>query len=428
MQGIVLAGINHKCAPVEVRERLAFGHEALAHALPLLRAAVGVGCDRAVEPEAAILSTCNRTEIYLHTPAPADAESAILRFLAERSGVPACELAGLLYYQVGEHAVDHLLRVACGLDSLLVGENEILGQVKDAGESAQAAGTMGPVLNSLFRTAAEAGKSARRDTEIGRAPLSFAALVVELAQERLGSLEQRAALLVGAGKMSSLTGRALVRAGLRCVLVANRTYDRAERLARALCGTAVHFDALPASLLEADLIVCSTGAPHFVLRYEDVAHAMELRGGRPLLVVDLAVPRDADPAIAALPGVQLVDVDDLTGWVQRRDPLAAQTLDDVETIVAQASAEFAAWLAARQAVPVIQALRLHVEGICSAEADRALQRMGELTPEQRDAVAAMAHAIAAKLLHRPVVNLKSPPEGMSHGEIAYFTQELFGLE
>jgi len=453
MSNLCVVGVNHQMAPVEVRERLALGPERLRVALTSLQTELAGGagngarpsgsgarssgsgcrCEDAA-PEVAILSTCNRTEVYAW--AGADAESIIRRRLVERGGLePQASAAGLpgaiLYARCGEEAACHLLRVAAGLDSLVIGENEILGQVKSAFELAHAAGTTGPMLSALFRYAVQAGKRVRSETEIGRAALSVATIVVEMAQETFGSLAERTALLIGAGKMSSITGQALVRAGLRCVLVANRTFDRAQRLAASLGGRAVRFDALAENLAAADIVICSTGAPHLVL------HADEVRRVLPacdpgvetprLLVVDLAVPRDADPAIATIPGVRLADIDDLEALVQANHPLAVAVRQAAEEIVREELNGYRAWQDARCCVPVIQALRERAELICEAEVARTLRRMGELSPQQQAAVGAMARAIANKLLHEPIVNLKEPPDGTAPDDYAELTGRLFGL-
>ncbi len=448
---LLLLGLNHILAPVEVRERLAFGAERLSTALAALRAeltaATACGCDEA-PPEVAVLSTCNRTEVY--TWATGNPEGTVRRFLAARSGLDEQALAGYLYARCGDDAAHHLLRVAAGLDSLVIGENEILGQVKGAYEAAHTAGTTGPVLSALFRFATQAGKRVRSETEIGRVALSVGTIVVEMAQAAFGSLADRTALLIGAGKMSSIAGQALVRAGLRCVLVANRTYERAERLAAALGGHAAHFDALVENLAAADIVICSTGAPHLVLHAADVERALAIRpvppasfptreGGAtfapllqgerpgtrssPLLIVDLAVPRDADPAIGEIPGVHLADIDDLEAIVRANHPLAVTVREVAEGVVAEELAGFRGWLAARCCAPVIQALRARADAICQAEVEKTLRKLGDLSPRQQEAIAAMARAIANKLLHNPIVHLKT-----SSVELVRVAEDLFGLD
>jgi glutamyl-tRNA reductase len=350
-----------------------------------------------------------------------------------------------------DDAARHLLRVAAGLDSLVVGENEILGQVKTAFEAAHATTAAGPILAALFRAAIQTGKRVRTETELGRLALSVATIVVEMAQATFGPLADRTALLIGAGKMSSIAGQALVRAGLRCVLVANRTFDRAERLAATLGGRAVHFDALGENLAAADIVICSTGAPHLVLHAHDVeralsanirtcsavapvyptqpptSHIVHRTSNIQLLIADLAVPRDADPAIAALPGVRLADIDDLEAIVRANHPLAAGVRAAAETIVAEELAAFRAWQAGRAGVPLIQALRARADAICQAEVARTLPRLGDLTPRQQEIVAALAHAVANKLLHDPIVHLKAPPAGETPADYLRTAEELFGL-
>jgi len=442
MNHILVVGVNHKIAPIEVRERLAFGPERKSAAMRRLAAALepGARCEvSAAPPEVVILSTCNRTELYACAEDAAHAEVAVRRFLAdyaaEQGARPsAVDLDRSLYAYHGADAAQHLLRVAAGLDSLMIGENEILGQVCDAYEAAHDAGTTGPILSALFRHAVQAGKRVRTETEIGRAALSVATIVVELAEETFGPLADRTALLIGAGKMSSITGQALVKAGLRCVLVANRTHERAQQLAQSLGGHAVRFDALAENLAAADIVICSTGAPHLVLHIEDVAAALAARSSPQLpassfqlLVVDLAVPRDADPAIAGLPGVQLTDLDDFDALVQANHPLVAAVRQAAETLVHEELTAFQAWYDARRSAPVIQALRARAEAICQAELERTLRRLGEITPEQRQTVEAMGRAIVNKLLHEPTIHLKEPPPGVSRADYVSLTNSLFGL-
>jgi len=425
MPDLILLGLNHTIAPVEVRERLAFGPERLPAALAELRAALtadACACDDAAA-EVAILSTCNRTEVYAW--AAADAEAIVRRFLAGRSGLAEETLARYLYVRRCDDAAQHLLRVAAGLDSLVIGENEILGQVKGAYEAAHAAGTAGPVLSALFRFAAQAGKRVRTETEIGRLALSVATIVVEMAQEMFGPLAQRTALLIGAGKMGSIAGQALVRAGLRCVLVANRTYDRAERLAANLGGRAVRFDALAENLAAADIVICSTGAPHLVLHADDVRRAM---AARPSPNPQSPTPNPHLLAIGAIPGVRLADIDDLEAIVRANHPLAAGVRDAAEAIVQEELAGFRSWLAARCCAPVIQALRARADAICQAEVEKTLRKLGDLTPRQQELVAALARAVANKLLHEPIVHLKAPADGRTPAEMLRAAEALFGLD
>jgi len=441
---ILIVGVNHKIAIVEVRERLAFSPEQTLTALRQIVASpqetkYSNGPDEA-QSEAIILSTCNRTEVYVcagHSSSnaaevlpPANtsgAETMVRQFLSHYSQLPLEVLDRILYVYRGLEATHHLLRVAAGLDSLVIGENEILGQVKDAYKIAHAAGTTGPMLSALFRYAVQAGKRVHTETDIGRAALSMATIVVELAEGMFGSLVDRTALLLGAGKMSSMTARALVKAGLHCILVANRTYEHAQKLAKNLGGRAVHFDALPQSLFEADIVICSTGAPHTVLHVADVQAAIAARVERLLLVVDLAVPHDVDPEIGQLPGVRLTDIDDLEALVRANHPLTVAVCQAAEAIVAEELADFRLWGEARLSVPLIRALRARADAICQAELRRTLPRLGDLTPQQQRAIEAMGQTIVNKLLHEPIVHLKNPPPGISRSDYADLAQTLFAL-
>jgi glutamyl-tRNA reductase len=420
---ILMLGLNHKVAPVEVRERLAFGAE---HAPSALREMMrsGGGSIR----EIVLLSTCNRTEVYVHASNTDEAETVVRNFLAGRAALPTQELGRMLYVARGEETARHLMRVSAGLDSLVLGENEILGQVRAASEMAQSAGTNGPLLSALFRYAVQAGKRARHETGIGRGDISVASVVVELAEQVLGPLGERTALLIGAGKISTITARALLRSGLHCIMVANRTFERAQKLAENLRGVAVHFDALDETLKKADIVICSTGAPHLVLHPETIRRAQAARGSRPLLVADLAVPRDADPDIASIPGVRLANIDDLDEVVKTRHPLTASVCCEVEDIVREELEGFRRWHDARRCAPVIQALHQKAETICQSEVDHTLRRMGSLTPRQQHMVLAMGRAIVAKLLHEPITHLRELPLEEETSTYLEVVQDLYDLQ
>jgi len=419
---ILMIGLNHKVAPVDVRERLAFGPERIPVALKEL-----MGDGSAEIKEAVLLSTCNRTEIYLCTCDSSSGEARLREFLSDHAKLPAGELQQMLYIQRGVEAVEHLMQVAAGLDSLVLGENEILGQVRSAGEMAQVAGATGPILSALFRYAIQVGKRARAETEIGRGDISVASVVVELAEQVFGPLTKRTALLIGAGKISAITARALVRAGLRCVMIANRTFEKAQKLARNLNGMAVHFDALDETLTQADIVICSTGAPHIVLHADAVEKAQKARDGRPLLVADLAVPRDADPDIASIPGVQLANIDDLDVIVKTGHPVTKTIYQEVEVIIQQELENFCQWFDTRRCVPVIQALHNKAESIYLAEVERTLKRLGPLTPHQEKTVQAMGKAIANKLLHEPTVRLREVSAEEDSSVYLKLVQELYDI-
>jgi len=419
---ILMIGLNHKVAPVAVRERLAFGPERVSVALRELTSA-----ETAEIKEAALLSTCNRTEIYICTCDSTAGEARLHDFLADHAKLSLERLRRMVYTVRGEAAAEHLMQVAAGLDSLVLGENEILGQVRSAAEMAHDAGATGPILSALFRYAIQAGKRARAETEIGRGDVSVASVVVELAEQVLGPLHDRTALLIGAGKISAITARALVKAGLRCIMIANRTFEKAQKLARNLNGTAVHFDALSDVLTQADIVICSTGAPHIVLHADAVAKAQAARGDRPLLVADLAVPRDADPNIASIPGVQLANIDDLEIIVKTSHPLTASVYQEVETIVQQELEGFCRWVGVRRCVPVIQALHDKAETIYRAEVEQTLRRLGPLTPRQERLVQAMGKAIASKLLYEPTVLLRELAPDEDLPTYLELVQDLYGI-
>ena len=420
---ILMIGLNHKVAPVEVRERLAFGPECIPGALKQIISDKTSGIKEAV-----LISTCNRTEVYICTCDSTASEATLNEFLAEHAGLPLERLQRMLYVLREETAAEHLMQVAAGLDSLVLGENEILGQVRSAAEIAHDAGATGPILSALFRYAIQAGKRARSETEIGRGDVSVASVVVEMAEQALGPLNERTALLIGAGKISSITARALVKAGLHCVLIANRTFEKAGKLAQNLNGTAVHFDRLDDVLTQADIVICSTGAPHIVLHAEAVEKAQKIRFGRPLLVADLAVPRDADPKIASIPGVQLANIDDLEIIVKNSHPLTSTICQKVETIVREELEDFCQWLAVRRCVPVIQALHTKAETIYQAEVEHTLRRLGPLTPRQEQLVTAMGKTIANKLLHGPTVRLRELSADDDPSTYIELIQDLYGIQ
>lgn len=420
---ILAIGLNHKAALIEVRERLAFNQ----HRIPLALQE-WVGNEASGIREAVLISTCNRSEGYVCACDPAQAETYLLEFLAHYAGMETEQLRSLVYILRGEAAAQHLMRVTCGLDSLVLGENEILGQVKRSVELAQAAGATGPILSALFRYAIQAGKRARAETEIGRGKLSIANVVVELAKQTFGRLNERTALLIGAGKFSAITARALTGAGLHCIMVANRTFEKAEKLAHSLNGTVVHFDRLNESLLQADIVICSTGAPHILLHAETVAQTQALRQDRHLLIADLSVPRDADPAIACLPGVKLVNIDDLDQIARHSLRLVAPVCQQVEALIHEELEGFQQWLGTRRCAPLIQALHQQAETIYQAEVEHTLRRMGPLTPQQERMVQAMGKAIAAKLLHEPTVRLRTLAQAEDPTPYLELLQELYNID
>lgn len=391
---LLLLGLNHHAAPVNVRERLAVTPNHLPDVLRALRDAPGVG-------EAAIVATCNRFEVYAAVDDAAARHAAMVEALAAARGLSACDFAQFachLTTRAGADAARHLFRVAAGLDSLLVGEHQILGQVKDALQIAQDAGTLGDALGGLFQRAISAGKRARTETAIGDGARSLGQVAVSLARETLGDLNDHTALLIGVGKINKLAGRALIESGLRWLLVANRTFERAVAVAQSLGGRAVHFDALAQGLADADVVIVATGAPHIVLRETDVRAAMARRAARPLVIIDLAVPRNVAPNARAIENVRVYDMDDLSAVVATHHPVAAPAIAAAEAIVAQEVAAFLEWQREREIAPRIIALRAQAEEIRQAEVQKWCARVA-LTPEQQRALDALAASLTNKLLY-----------------------------
>jgi glutamyl-tRNA reductase len=418
---LLALGISHKTAPLPLRERLA---------LPEGRAA-GVLRELVAHPEvheAVAISTCNRTEIYMVTSDPVDAESAALSTLSRQAGIPPTELLGSLYSPRGMEAARHLFGVAAGLESMIVGEAEIQGQVKRAYELALVEGATGPITNRLFRDALATGKRARTETAIGRSRVSVSSVAVELARGALGELDSRRVLVIGAGENGELTAKALRERGVETVFVANRRYDRAIGLAQRFGGQAVRFDDLPSELQAADIVVSSTASPHQIVGREEMELVMESRDGRPLLLIDIAVPRDIEPTVRELPGITLFDMDDLQREVARNLSARAAEVVHVRTIVEQEVERFGDWVASLDVVPTVAALRERGEEIVQRVLRENEQRWESLSEADRARVELLARTIVRRMLHEPTVRMKGAAErGGSYVHLQAL-RELFGLD
>ncbi|HEY1868357.1 MAG TPA: glutamyl-tRNA reductase [Candidatus Cybelea sp.] len=398
---ITCIGLSHHTAPVEVRERHAFPPARMAEALIALR-------DYEAVREAAMLQTCGRLEIYAELDDYERGTTQIKSFLANfRHGATGYDIESYLYTHLGHEAVEHLFRVCTGLDSMLIGEAEILGQVKDAYVAATRAKSLGRSLHHLFREALAAGKAARAQTRIGGESVSMATAALEAARAHLGSLEQTSILVVGAGKMGRTAVKRLRQEGARRVIVANRTMSRSRDLiAEAGFGEAVELPELVDAVAAADVVVASTGASHFVLDEERVRAAMARRPDRPLFVVDIAVPRDVDPFVANVPNVSLVDIDGLKSVVNERLELRREAIPHVEEIIAEYVQRFDAWYRTRAAVPVIARLTKKAEAIRAAELERLLARCPELDDRERMLITGMSLTIVSKLLHSAILKIR----------------------
>jgi glutamyl-tRNA reductase len=403
---LTLVGVSHHRAPIELRERVALDLDACRALAQRLGG------------EAVVLSTCNRTELYLAREE--DAEEEAVAAVTELAGDRADDLAAALYRLRDEGAALHLFRVAAGLDSLVPGEGEILGQVRSAYE----AGAPGPLLDHLFRQALHTGRRVRIETAIGESPASVPAAAAALAQQVFGELHGRRVLVLGAGKISEATARNLVSRGAEIAVVANRTIAHGEELARKLGAEALALDAVAAELEHADVVVSATSASGLVVSQETVAHALRARKGRPLLLVDLAVPRDLDPAINGLAGCFLYDVDDLKAVVEETLSGRRGEAANAERLVAEEADRFREWHAALDVVPTIASLRALVEEIRDSELARAGGRLSERERRQVESVTAQ---ILAKLLHLPTIRLKEAAAAADGVVYADVVRHLFGL-
>ena len=415
---VVLVGTSHHRAPVELRERLAFGSRLGGELVSLLAGGDG---------EAVALSTCNRACLYL---AHADRDVARARAVAalgELAGLTAEELEPALYVKVDDEAARHLFRVAAGLDSLIPGEAQILGQVRAAWEAAAEEGATSVVLNRLFRQALHVGKRVRTETGIGENPASVSSAAAELAARVFGDLGGKRVLVLGAGKMGELTVLNLVLRGAERPVVANRSLEGAERLAERFGGRAVGLDALDHELERADVVVASTGAEGLVLTADRVAHALRRRRGRSMFFIDIAVPRDLDPAINDLDGCYLYDIDDLERVVKESVAGRREEAVRAEEIVAEETEKFRAWQLALDVVPAIASLRAFAEDVRTGELDRARGWLASLSESERKAVESLTSQIVNKLLHPPTVRMKQAAAAADGVIYAETVRRLFGL-
>ncbi len=420
MSELLAIGVSHKTAPVEVRERVALPE---ARAADFVRDLRGTG----EVHEAVTISTCNRMELYVVVGDPVEAESRALSMLASQAGIRPTELAPVIYSLRNCDAARHLYRVTAGLDSMIVGEAEIQGQVKRAYEGAIAGETVGPLTNHLFRAALATGKRVRSETAIGERQLSLPAVGVALARERLGDLHGRQVVIVGTGETGELAARALADSGARPLFVASRRRDRAISLARHYGGDSASFDELPQALERADMLVAATASPHLLLEAAELAEVMELRRRRPLLLIDLAVPRDIDAACAEIDGVSLYDIDDLQAVIARNRKVRQAEARKAEGIIEQEIQQFAAWLGQLEVLPTLTALRTHATEIAEQVVAENAGKWDSLSERDLERVDAMARAIVNRLLHGPTARLKELQDDRVHARMAMI-RDLFGLE
>lgn len=421
---LVCLGLSHNTAPVEVRERHAFPAARMVEALVALR-------DYDHVREAAMLSTCGRLEIYAELDDYESGVEQVKSFLRNfRHGDVQHDMDSYMYTLLGTQAIEHLFRVATGLDSMLIGEAEILGQIKEAYVQAQKARSLGKSLHSLFREALTAGKEARTTTRIAGESVSVATAAIDLAKTKLGSLEGKTVLVVGAGKMGSTAAKRLRLEGCAELLVANRSGERARNVVESLgSGTAIELPVLVDALSRADIVVTSTGATHFLLTPGNVAEAMQGRAGRPLFIIDIAVPRDVDPDVAGIPGVSVADIDALKGVIEVTIERRRVAIPLVEEIIGEHVERYAAWYQARVAVPVVSSLVQKAEAVREAEIERLFSRCPDLSERQRMLITGASLTIISKLLHTAVTRTRERATGNRDDvlAIAHILDDLFDL-
>jgi glutamyl-tRNA reductase len=410
---IALFGLSYKTAPLDLREAVSFDAEALAQSLP------GLTCEPSVR-EAVVVSTCHRTEIYTELTDMVAAKEHAMSWLADQRGLSRRSFGQHVYHRFEREAVEHLFRVAAGLDSMVLGEDQILGQVRESFKIAGRAGTVRTRLDTTFRRAIRAGKRARTETNINRHSASIGSVAAELARQALGSLEGRRTLVIGAGEMAELAARHLLRRGASDLVVANRSRHRGEKLAEQLGVSAVPLADLPRLLAETDIAITSTGSHDHLITAEMLANRE-----RPLVLIDLGLPRDVEPMAGELTSVRLYNVDQLDEVLAGRQHNQADDVQRVEAIVAEELADWDRWHASLGVVPTISALTSWADEVRDRETTRTLGRLGHLSARDQQEVAAMAQAIARKLLHGPIDRLKSGELPDGYLDMA---RDLFGLE
>jgi glutamyl-tRNA reductase len=418
---ILTVGASHKTAPLQLREKLALTPGRASRLLGEL-----TGHDAVYE--AAALSTCNRTEVYLVTVTPEEAAREVVELLSQQAGLRPTELLESMYLLRAGKAVEHLFLVTAGLDSMIVGESEIQGQVKRAYELALVEGVSGPVSNRLFRDALAAGKRVRSETGIARSQVSVSSVAVQLATDFLGDLAGKRALVIGAGENAELTVRTLSERGVEALFIANRRYQRALELAQRFGGRPVRYDELPQELECADIVVSSTGAPHQIIGREELEAVAASRLDRPLVLMDLAVPRDIDPEVRDCPEIALYDMDDLQRAVARNLSGREAEAGEARALVREEVERFQGWLDSLDVVPTISALRQRGEEVVDHVLRENESRWESLSEADRERVAVLARTVVSRLLHEPTLRLKGVAGGEASYSYVHALHELFGLE
>jgi glutamyl-tRNA reductase len=420
--GIIVIGLSHKSAPIEVREKLNFPEDKLSDALRKLMSYEGV-------KESLIVSTCNRVEIYASVTESQKGIDTIKQFISDYHGLSREVLEKSLYVYPEAQGVRHTFRVASSLDSMVLGEAQILGQLKDAFDIALKAKTTSAILNKLIKKAISVAKRVRTETKLAEGAVSISTAAVELAKKIFGDLEGKNVMLLGAGEMAELAAQHLLGNGVKNIMVANRTFERAEELATEFKGDAIRFEHFPDALLMVDILICATGAPHYVVKRDMVARALKERRNKPIFMIDISNPRNIEPEVDKIDNVYLYDIDDLQSKVDVNTGGRAKEAEKAEEIVTREVETYLQWERALDAVPTIVDLREKVEDFRKHELDKTLGSLSNITEEQKLAIDAMSQSLVNKLLHAPLVVLKQAASTPGEGDATIaIARRLFNLD
>ena len=420
--GIIVVGLSHKTAPIEVREKLNFPESTLPEALRKLMSYEGVR-------ESMIVSTCNRVEIYASAPDSAKGIDGIKQFISDYHGLSREALEQSLYVYPDAQGVRHTFRVASSLDSMVLGEAQILGQLKDSFDTALKTKTTSTILNKLIKKAISVAKRVRTETRLAEGAVSISSAAVELAKKIFGELEGKHVMLLGAGEMAELAAQHLLGNGVKNIMVANRTFERAEELATEFNGDAIRFEHFPDALVMVDILICATGAPHYVVNRDMIIRALRERRNKPIFMIDISNPRNIDPEVDKVDNVYLYDIDDLQSKVDVNTEGRAREAEKAEAIVAQEVETYLQWERGLDAVPTIVDLREKVEDVRRRELDKTLGVLNDISDDDRRAIEAMSQAIVNKLLHAPLVVLKQAAASKDEGDATIaVARRLFNLD
>ncbi|MCP9465675.1 MAG: glutamyl-tRNA reductase [Nitrospira sp.] len=419
---VIVLGLSHKTAPIEIREKLAVPESRLGEALVRLCTYEGVR-------EGLLLSTCNRVEVYSVVDDIDVGHERLLEFLADTNlSLSSEELTPHLYWYVGERAIAHLFRVAASLDSMVIGESQILGQLKDAFEVALAHKTTGVIMNKIVKKAISVAKRVRTETKIAEAAVSVSYAAVELAKKIFSNLNEKTVMLVGAGEMAKLAARHLIAQGVRQVRITTRTPQHAIDLAERFGGTPIPFDHFKEDMAAADIILVSTGASHYLIDAEDVQRAVAKRGNRPMFLIDISVPRNIEPAVRHVDNAFLFDIDDLQHRVQQNREERLREAEKAERMIGEEVAGTVEWIRSLEVTPTIVALRNRVDAMKQAEVERVLSRLSHLSPQDRELIEGLASAIVNKLIHRTMVTLKAEVNSANGPAFIEAARRFFSLD